>query len=89
MRDLDALQPIRCAGCRSTLGWSVNAHTLRHKAFCTRACASFAPASADYVRNVEWAALHDAGVSPVKIGQMYGAPHSLVYKTLARMREAS
>ncbi len=80
---------VRCAGCRRTVGFSANAKTLRDKVFCEEYCANYAPATTDYLRNVEWTALADTGISPVKIGQMYGSAHSLVYKTLARMREAA
>lgn len=37
-------------------------------------------------RSLEWLALADDGVSPVKIGKLYGSAHSLVSRTLEKMR---
>jgi hypothetical protein len=83
------LHRIRCAGCRQTVAFSASPTTLRHKVYCDEYCAAQAPATENNERNIEWTALADAGVSPVKIGQMYGSAHSVVYKTLARLRKAA
>lgn len=80
------LVPIRCAGCMRTLAYSVNATTLRDKIYCERFCALQDPVTEHYSRNVEWLALNSEGVSPVRIGKVYGSAHSLVYKTLDKMR---
>ena len=84
--EVNDLVPIRCSGCMRTRAYSVNATTLRDKIYCDRFCASLDPYTEYYTRNVEWLALNDAGVSPVHIGKLYGSAHSLVYKTLAKMR---
>lgn len=87
MSEQEELHPIRCAGCRRTVAYSTNPLTLRHKIYCDKICAQRAPATADYLRNVEWLALNDAGMAPLAIGRLYGSAHSLVYKTLRKMRE--
>ncbi len=79
--------PIRCSGCWSRIAVAPVPTSLRHKIYCSAECADHASASEDYERNIQWLALNDSGWTPVMIARLYGVAHSLVYRTLDRMRE--
>jgi len=78
---------VRCAGCRVTVGISPVPVALRNRVFCSVECLDFPAATDDYERNLQWLALHDSGWTPVMIGHLYKSAHSLVYRTIDKMRE--
>jgi len=75
---------VRCASCRKTVAVSENEVALRNKVYCDEWCLSEMPVTLNEERNDQWKAMVAYGVSPVYIGKLYGAPHSQVYKSVAR-----
>lgn len=77
-------QPVRCSGCRRTIGWTSSASPLRTAVYCNEWCANEPPVTPLEARNDEWRILNTSGVTPVELSRRYGVAHSLVYRTLAK-----
>lgn len=75
---------VRCASCRRTIAYTTSANPLRNKIFCSEWCLDEPAVAPNESRNDMWNAMVDHGVSPVKVGKLYGVPHSQVYKSVAR-----
>lgn len=75
---------VRCASCHRTIAITTGDSPLRNKVYCNEWCMDEPPVAPNEARNDMWKAMVEHGVSPVKIGKLYDAPHSQVYKSVAR-----
>lgn len=83
----DAGLAVRCASCRRAVAWSVKPTGIRNEVFCSDWCLNEPPATAQEERNDQWDFLTAyGGWRPLQVSKYYGIAHSLVYRTLTRLR---
>lgn len=74
---------VRCASCHRTVAYTLSESPLRNKIYCSEWCIAEPAVAPNEPRNDMWQAMVEHGLSPVKVGKVYGVPHSQVYKTVA------
>jgi hypothetical protein len=80
------MTPVRCATCLRTVAYADTQHALRVKVYCDEMCRAELAATPTETRNDQWDALVAFGWSPILVAQTYDAPHSQVYRTVARFK---
>jgi hypothetical protein len=73
-----------CSGCGAPLAFTTGDTDKRSKIYCSVLCMLDYSNDPQEERNATWRAMYERGISPVRIGQVYGVHHSLVYRVLKR-----
>ena len=75
---------LRCASCGRMIGLAKQKNALRNAAYCDDWCIHESPITPNEERNDQWEMLVALGWSPVAVARLYDAPHSQVYRHLAK-----
>ena len=76
--------PVRCSGCRTMIGYTIHENAKRNKMWCSLTCMAEPEVTEFEDRNGMWRNAVERGISPVRVARVFGAAHSLVYKTVAK-----
>ena len=82
-QEVDAYE-IRCSSCRRVFAFSEQDNAKRSKVYCSIECLLEPPVTEFEDRNSMWREAVRRGVSPVRVARLWGAAHSLVYRTVAK-----
>lgn len=86
---------VRCGGCRQAMSISPVQYSQRSTVFCSHIClhehyTHGNDATTEAERNSQWEQLISvAGMTPLQVSRIWGIAHSLVYRTMDRLRDGS
>ncbi|MHA7862063.1 hypothetical protein ACX1DX_11910 [Tessaracoccus sp. Y36] len=87
MANWDEGLAVRCSSCRRAVAWAAKPVILRNEVFCSDWCRDEPPATTMVDRNDQWVFLTTyGGKKPLQVANLYGVAHSLVYRTLSRLK---